>query len=41
MKRKLLELVAKAALRAAERADGTASEFGLHQPKKPVKKQGN
>lgn len=39
MKRKMLELLAKAALNAAKRADGTASEFGLFQPKKPIKKQ--
>lgn len=35
----MLELLAKTALIAAKRADGTASEFGLFQPKKPVKKQ--
>lgn len=39
MKKKMLELLAKVALNAAKRADGTASEFGLFQPKKPVKKQ--
>ncbi len=39
MKKKLLELLAKTAFKAAKRADGTASEFGLHQPKKPVGKQ--
>lgn len=36
---KVLEVIAKTALTAAKRADGTASEFGLFQPKKPVKKQ--
>lgn len=39
VKKKVLELVAKTALNAAKRADGTASEFGLFQPKKPVRKQ--
>lgn len=39
MKKKMLELLAKSALTAAKRADGTASEFGLFQPKKPAKKQ--
>ena len=39
MKKRLLELLAKTAFRAAKRADGTASEFGLHQPKKPAGKQ--
>lgn len=39
MKKKVLEMLAKMALHAAKRADGRASEFGLYQPKKPVKKQ--
>ncbi len=39
MKKKMLEIVAKTAFRAAKRADGTASEFALYQPKKPEKKQ--
>lgn len=39
MKKKVLEVIAKTALNAANRADGTASEFGLFQPKKPAKKQ--
>lgn len=39
MKKKVLEVIAKTALSAAKRADGTASEFGLFQPKKPAKKQ--
>ena len=30
---------AKVAGNAAKRADGRASEFGMHQPKKPSKKQ--
>lgn len=39
MKKKMLELLARTALTAVKRADGTASEFGLFQPKKPAKKQ--
>lgn len=38
MKKRVLECLAKAALNAAKRADGKASEFGLHQPKKPMNK---
>lgn len=38
MKKIGLELLAKIAKNAAKRADGRASEFGMHQPKKPVKK---
>lgn len=38
MKEKILKLLAKTAGNAARRADGRASEFGMHQPKKPVKK---
>ena len=37
MKRELLQLLAKVANRAAKRADGRASEFGMHQPKRPKK----
>ena len=37
MKKKALEFLARTAFRAAKRADGTASEFGVHQPKKPEK----
>jgi len=39
MKKKGLQLLAKVAGNAARRADGRASEFGMHQPKKPEKKQ--
>lgn len=35
----MLELLAKVAGNAAKRADGRASEFGMHQPKKPEKRQ--
>lgn len=38
MEKKMLELLAKVAENAAKRADGRASEFGMHQPKKPEKK---
>lgn len=38
MEKKMLELLAKVAEKAAKRADGRASEFGMHQPKKPEKK---
>ena len=39
MKKEMLELLAKVAGNAAKRADGRASEFGMHQPKKPDKRQ--
>lgn len=39
MKKEMLKLLAKVAGNAAERADGRASEFGMHQPEKPMKKQ--
>ncbi len=39
MKKEMLKLLVKVAGNAAKRADGRASEFGMHQPKKPVKKQ--
>lgn len=38
MEKKMLEFLAKVAEKAAKRADGRASEFGMHQPKKPEKK---
>ena len=38
MKKEILKLLAKVAGDAAKRADGRASEFGMHQPKKPAKK---
>lgn len=38
MEKKMLELLAKVAEKAAKRADGRASEFGMHQPKKPEMK---
>lgn len=38
MKREMLKLIARIAGNAAKRADGRASEFGMHQPKKPIKK---
>ena len=41
MKRKALELLARTAFRAGERADKRASEFGLFQPKKPEKTRSN
>lgn len=37
--KKGLEFLAGVAKRAAKRADGRASEYGLHQPKKPVKRE--
>ena len=37
--KEILKLLAKTAKDAARRADGRASEFGIHQPKKPAKKQ--
>lgn len=37
MKKEVLRLLAKVAGNAAKRADGRASEFGMHQPKKPSK----
>jgi cyclic lactone autoinducer peptide len=39
MKKEILELLAKVAEKAAKRADGRASEFGMHQPKRPEKRQ--
>ena len=39
MKKEILELLAKVAEKAAKRADGRASEFGMHQPKRPDKRQ--
>lgn len=39
MKKEVLRLLAKVAGNAAKRADGRASEFGMHQPKKPEKRQ--
>lgn len=39
MIKEMLKLLARAADNAAKRADGRASEFGMHQPKKPEKKQ--
>ncbi len=39
MKKRGLELLAGIAKKAAKRADGRASEYGLYQPKKPVKKE--
>lgn len=38
MKKEILKLLAKVAGNAARRADGRASEFGMHQPKRPAKK---
>ena len=38
MKKEVLRLLAKVAGDAAKGADGRASEFGMHQPKKPAKK---
>ena len=38
MEKKILEMLAKLAERAAKRADGRASEFVMHQPKKPEHK---
>lgn len=38
MKKTGLELLAKVARKAAKRADGRYSEYGLHQPKKPIRK---
>ena len=35
--KEVLRLLAKVAGNAAKRADGRASEFGMHQPKKPSK----
>lgn len=37
MKRKMLQILANVAGNAAKRADGRASEFGMHQPKRPEK----
>lgn len=37
MKREVLQALAKVANSAAKRADGRASEFGMHQPKRPKK----
>ena len=37
MKREVLQVLAKVANSAAKRADGRASEFGMHQPKRPKK----
>ena len=39
MKEKILQLLARTAKDAARRAAGRASEFGIHQPKKPAKTQ--
>lgn len=39
MKKEILKFLAKVANNAAKRAEGRASEFGMHQPKKPMKKQ--
>ena len=39
MKKEILELLAKVAEKAAKRADGRACEFGMHQPKRPEKRQ--
>ncbi len=37
--KKGLELLAEVAKKAAKRANGKASEYGLYQPKKPVKRE--
>lgn len=36
--KKWLKVLAGISEKAAKRADGRASEFGMHQPKKPEKK---
>ena len=37
MKIEVIQVLEKVANSAAKRADGRASEFGMHQPKRPKK----
>lgn len=40
MKKTVAELLAKVAKKAAKRADGRYSEYGLYQPQKPIRNIG-